>query len=67
MNNNQKSSVLRGLSWRIIKSRNKWIRRQTIIGLVVNDVLGLVNGDVQILLFNRELMPHVLKLFLFIS
>ena len=36
----------------IIKAKNKWIRRQTIIGLIVNDVLGLVNGDIQMLLFN---------------
>jgi hypothetical protein len=63
----QKALVLQGFSWRIIKSRSKWIRRQTIIGLIVNDVLGLVNGDIQILLFNKELMLHVVKLFLFIS
>ena len=63
----QKISVLQGLSWRIIKSKNKWVRRQTIIGLIVNDVLGLVNGDIQILLFNKNLMSHVLKLFLYIS
>ena len=63
----QKISILQGLSWRIIKSKNKWIRRQTIIGLIINDVLGLVNGDIQILLFNKNLMSHVLKLFLYIS
>ena len=67
MSDNQKIQVLQGLSWRIIKSKNKWIRRQTIIGLIVNDVLGLVNGDIQILLFNKNLMIHVVKLFLFIS
>ncbi len=63
----QKVSVLQGLSWRIIKSKNRWIRRQTIVGLMVNDVLGIVNGDIQILLFNKVLMIHVVKLFLFIS
>ena len=63
----QKVAVLQGLSWRIIKAKNKWVRRQTIIGLIVNDVLGLVNGDIQMLLFNPELMMHVVKLFLFIS
>ena len=67
MTDTQKISVLQGLSWRIIKSKNKWVRRQTIIGLIVNDVLGLVNGDIQILLFNKNLMSHVLKLFLYIS
>ena len=67
MADTQKISVLQGLSWRIIKSKNKWVRRQTIIGLIVNDVLGLVNGDIQILLFNKNLMSHVLKLFLYIS
>lgn len=67
MGDPQKISVLQGLSWRIIKSKSKWIRRQTIVGLIVNDVLGLVNGDVQYLLFNKNLMGHVVKLFLFIS
>lgn len=67
MGDSQKISVLQGLSWRIIKSKSKWIRRQTIVGMIVNDVLGLVNGDVQYLLFNKNLMGHVVKLFLFIS
>lgn len=67
MSDIEKISVLKGLSWRIIKSKNKWIRRQTIVGLIVNDVLGLVNGDIQILLFNKNLMIHVVKLFLYIS
>ena len=67
MNDSQKIGILQGLSWRIIKSKNKVIRRQTIIGLIVNDVLGLVNGDVQVLLFNPTLMSYVLKLFLYIS
>ena len=67
MSDNQKIQVLQGLSWRIIKSKNKEIRRQTIIGLIVNDVLGLVNGDIQILLFNKNLMIHVVRLFLLIS
>lgn len=34
---------------------------------MVNDVLGIVNGDIQMLLFNKILMNHVVKLFLFIS
>lgn len=67
MADNEKIAVLKGLSWRIIKAKNKWVRRQTIVGLVVNDVLGLVNGDIQILLFNQHLMLHVARLFLFIS
>jgi hypothetical protein len=67
MPDNQKIQVLQGLSWRIIKAKNQAIRRQTIIGLIVNDVLGLVNGDIQILLFNKNLMIHVVRLFLFIS
>lgn len=62
-----KATVLRGFSWRIIKSKNKWVRRQTIVGLVVNDVLGLVNGDIQLLLFNPNLTYYVLQLFLFVS
>lgn len=67
MPDKQKVSVLQGLSWRIIKSKNKWVRRQTIIGLVVNDVLGFVNGDIQLFMFNSALTFHVLQLFLFIS
>lgn len=67
MDDEQKIQVILGFSWRIIRSRNKWVRRQTIVGLVVNDFLGLMNGDVQALLFNRYLLPHVLRLFLFIS
>lgn len=59
--------ILQGFSWRIIKSKNKWIRRQTIVGLIVNDVLGLMNGDIQGLLFNEKLMFYVIKLFLYIS
>lgn len=47
MEDEQKIKVLQGFSWRIIKSKNKWIRRQTIVGLIVNDVLGLMNGDIQ--------------------
>jgi hypothetical protein len=67
MGDAQKAGVLRGLSWRIIKSKNKWVRRQTIVALVVNDVLGLVNGDIQLLLFNSALTYFVLQLFLFVS
>ena len=63
----QQVRVLQGFSWRIIKSKNQWVRRQTIVGLIVNDVLGLMNGDIQALLFNEKLMIHVLRLFLFIS
>lgn len=67
MSDVQKVLILQGFSWRIIKSKNKWIRRQNIVGLMVNDVLGIVNGDIQMLLFNKILMNHVVKLFLFIS
>lgn len=67
MNDEQKIRILQGFSWRIIKSKNKWIRRQTIVGLIVNDVLGLMNGDIQTLLFNEKLMYYVIKLFLYIS
>ena len=67
MPDTQKIAVLQGLSWRILKAKTKSIRRQTIIGLVVNDVLGLVNGDIQILLFTPVLTIHVVRLFLFIS
>jgi hypothetical protein len=67
MNDDQKIKVLQGFSWRIIKSKNKWIRRQTIVGLIVNDVLGLMNGDIQSLLFNESLTVYVVKLFLYIS
>lgn len=59
--------VLQGFSWRIIKSKNRWVRRQTIVGLIVNDVLGLMNGDIQTLLCNDKLMIYVLRLFLYIS
>lgn len=52
MSDEQKIKILQGFSWRIIKSKNKWIRRQNIVGLIVNDVLGLMNGDIQTLLFN---------------
>jgi hypothetical protein len=51
----QQVRVLQGFSWRIIKSKNQWVRRQTIVGLIVNDVLGLMNGDIQALLFNEKL------------
>lgn len=37
------------------------------MGLIVNDVLGLMNGDIQALLFNEKLMFYVVKLFLYIS
>jgi len=67
MPDDQKVSVLQGFSWRIIKSKNKWIRRETIVGLIVNDVLGLMNGDIQNLLFNKNLMFFVISLFLYIS
>ena len=67
MADGQKVQVLQGLSWRIIKSRNKWLRRQTIVGMVLNDVLGLANGDIQLLMFNSALTLHVLQLFSFIS
>lgn len=63
----QQVKVLQGFSWRIIKSKNRWVRRQTIVGLIVNDVLGLMNGDIQTLLFNDKLMIYVLRLFLYIS
>lgn len=63
----QQVKVLQGFSWRIIKSKNRWVRRQTIVGLIVNDVLGLMNGDIQSLLFNEKLMIYVLRLFLYIS
>ena len=67
MSDPDKIEVVKGLSWRIIKAKNKWIRRQTIVALVVNDLLGLVNGDIQLLLFNQRLMEHVVRLFLLIS
>jgi hypothetical protein len=63
----QQVRVLQGFSWRIIKSRNRWVRRQTIVGLIVNDVLGLMNGDIQTLLSNEQLMLPVVRLFLYIS
>lgn len=67
INDEQKIKILQGFSWRIIKSKSKWIRRQTIVGLIVNDVLGLMNGDIQGLLFNERLMFFIVKLFLYIS
>ena len=67
MTDTQKITVLQGLSWRIIKSKNKEVRRQTIIGLIVNDVLGIVNGDIELLMFNPALTYNVLQIFLFIS
>lgn len=67
MSDEQKIIILQGFSWRIIKCRNKWIRRQTIVGLIVNDVLGIMNGDIQDLLFNPQIMIHIIQLFLYIS
>lgn len=67
MDDEKRLQILEGFSWRIIKSRNKWVRRQTIVGLVVNDFLGLMSGDVQSLIFNKATMYHVLKLLLYIS
>jgi len=55
MSAGDKVRVLQGFSWRIIKAKNKWVRRQTIVGLIVNDVLGLMSGDVQLLLSGEEL------------
>lgn len=67
MSYSDKIRVLQGFSWRIIKAKNKWIRRQTIVGLIVNDVLGLMSGDVQTLLFSGELQEYTIKLFLYMS
>lgn len=59
--------VLQGFSWRIIKSRSKWVRRQSIVGLILNDVLGLMSGDIQLLLATPALLLPLLRLFLYIS
>jgi hypothetical protein len=63
----QRIQILEGFSWRIIKSKNKWVRRQTIVGLIVNDFLGLMSGDIQGLLLSKALLYHVIKLLLYIS
>ena len=62
-----KVRVLQGFSWRVIKAKNKWLRRQTIVGLVLNDVLGIMSGDVQSFLFDAHLQEYTVKLFLYIS
>ena len=67
MNDEQRIQILEGFSWRIIKSKSKWVRRQTIVGLIVNDFLGLMSGDIQGLLLNKSLLYHVIKLLLYIS
>jgi hypothetical protein len=51
--------VLRGLSWRIIKSKSRRVRRLTIAGLLSADFLGLMNGDIQPLLVGPGLTIHV--------
>lgn len=67
MSDDSKITIIRGFSWRIIKSKDKWIRRQTIIGMIVNDFLGLRTGDIMELLLNKNLMFYVLELFSFTS
>ena len=52
MPNEQKIKILQGFSWRIIKSKNKEIRRQIIVSLIMNDLLGLLNGEIQEIMFN---------------
>ncbi len=54
-----KVRVLRGLSWRIIKSKSRRVRRLTIAGLLSADFLGLMNGDIQPLLVGPGLTIHV--------
>ena len=67
MKDQDKIKILQGFSWRIIKAKNKWLRRQTIVGLVLNDVLGIMSGDVQSFLFDSRLQEYTVKLFLYIS
>jgi predicted house-cleaning noncanonical NTP pyrophosphatase (MazG superfamily) len=67
MSDEAKIKIIRGFSWRIIKSKDKWIRRQTIIGLVVNDFLGLMTGDIMELLLNKSVIFYILELISFIS
>lgn len=67
MPGDMKVKILQGFSWRILKSKDKTIRRQTIIGLLVNDLLGVMNGDIMDLLLDKQLMIHVLELFALIT
>lgn len=41
----QKKEILQGLTWRIIKSKSKTVRKQNIVGLFLNDTLGILTGD----------------------
>ena len=67
MNYESKRRILQGISWRIIKSSDKGVRRQTIVGLIINDVLGFMSGDVIEILKNNEICTAMLELLMLIS
>lgn len=57
-----KKTVLQGLSWRLMRSRDSLVRKQNMIGIFVSDLLNIKNGGVAQLLTYRELIRPTLQL-----
>ena len=65
--NHEKIPILNGLYWRIVRSKDRQVRRLNIIGIFKDDFLGLHSGDLDQLLASRHLMKPTLRLLQMIS
>jgi hypothetical protein len=65
--NNEKISVINGLYWRILKSKDKEIRKLNILGILHHDVLGIQSGEFNLMLNSRPLMKFIVRFIQLVS
>ena len=59
---NEKKSVIQGISWRFLRSRDSIIRRQNIVGLFLTDFINFKNGGLAQLIGVKQLLKPTLQM-----